>query len=844
MIKKNIIAVIMILCIFPLIVNADVLGDINNDGKVNTKDYTLVRKYLLNINKLTGESLKKADVDADSKISVLDYVMIKKLILKKLIFNLKEETISIKVGEEKNITYQLINNDQSTKISYAADNITIASVNSAGSVKGISVGETNVTITVIKGNEKIIKKCLIKVSSNNTSAVKNDLISDLYPTPVKADVSTLYNDSLDASIINVSGVDTTYQRYLKKFGFNIANSGLTIKIITDKSYSSEKYNLVIDRNGIVITAGDKNGIYNAISTMGQLLKDNRLPKTNILDYPSVPYRGVIEGFYGLPWNHEYRLNLFKMMGKYKLNTYIYAPKDDPKHRASWRELYSTSELAKMKELVETATENNVKFIYAISPGISINLSGGYENELNELFAKCESLYKIGVRDFAILLDDISSKNVSGHARLLNDFQTKFIEKHSGVSNLIAISPEYCDPMLTSYTTTFASSLNSKIMLMWTGKAVVPSSITQANLSSINSKLGRKVFIWWNYPVNDYAKNNLFMGPCTSLEKGLYNSISGLVSNPMNQGYASYIPLLTTADYLWNPNAYDEEKSLKDAIKLFDHNNIDGLTYFVDLLRATGINGNKSSFLIRNDVQKYLNGDRSLQHLNILISKFDAMYTSLLKLKNTGDKNFINEVSAWLDKAIKYCQMSLDIFKIEKAKLENASDSVISTYVNDYNNAKNSIRNNAKIVSKDVLVPLIENAETRISNINKQTSNSKISTNMPTYLTYKIDYASDNNESTYFWSASAAKYGSYVMLDLQSAKRITNIKLHMGSTEKKDDYFHNARIEYSSDGVKWVSIKNINSRTNDLTVNINARYIRVVSTANQSSWIIITEFSAT
>jgi len=67
----------MILFIFPLIVNADVLGDINNDGNVNTKDYTLVWKHLLNINKLTGESLKKADVDADSKISVLDYVMIK-----------------------------------------------------------------------------------------------------------------------------------------------------------------------------------------------------------------------------------------------------------------------------------------------------------------------------------------------------------------------------------------------------------------------------------------------------------------------------------------------------------------------------------------------------------------------------------------------------------------------------------------------------------------------------------------------------------------------------------------------------------------------------------------------
>ncbi len=43
-------------------------------------------------------------------------------------------------------------------------------------------------------------------------------------------------------------------------------------------------------------------------------------------------RGVIEGFYGPPWSHQDRLDVLRFMGREGLNTYIYAPKDDPYHR--------------------------------------------------------------------------------------------------------------------------------------------------------------------------------------------------------------------------------------------------------------------------------------------------------------------------------------------------------------------------------------------------------------------------------------------------------------------------------------------------------------------------------
>ena len=57
-----------------------------------------------------------------------------------------------------------------------------------------------------------------------------------------------------------------------------------------------------------------------------------MPEVNITDYPTVSARGIIEGFYGTTWTHKDRLDQIKFYGKNKLNTYIYAPKDDPYHR--------------------------------------------------------------------------------------------------------------------------------------------------------------------------------------------------------------------------------------------------------------------------------------------------------------------------------------------------------------------------------------------------------------------------------------------------------------------------------------------------------------------------------
>ena len=58
----------------------------------------------------------------------------------------------------------------------------------------------------------------------------------------------------------------------------------------------------------------------------------------------VPLRGVIEGFYGTPWQQEERLDILAFCRAEGFNAYLYAPKDDPYHREKWREPYPEDKL--------------------------------------------------------------------------------------------------------------------------------------------------------------------------------------------------------------------------------------------------------------------------------------------------------------------------------------------------------------------------------------------------------------------------------------------------------------------------------------------------------------------
>ena len=77
------------------------------------------------------------------------------------------------------------------------------------------------------------------------------------------------------------------------------------------------------------------------------------------------------------------------MSNWAMNSYLYAPKDDEKHRAYWRDLYTLEEAAELTQLIKETTSKGIHFIYAISPGLDITFSS--KQDLNLLRKKLDQV---------------------------------------------------------------------------------------------------------------------------------------------------------------------------------------------------------------------------------------------------------------------------------------------------------------------------------------------------------------------------------------------------------------------------------------------------------------------
>ena len=66
------------------------------------------------------------------------------------------------------------------------------------------------------------------------------------------------------------------------------------------------------------------------------------------------------------------------MKRWGMTSYLYAPKDDYKHRAYWREMYTVEEAEHLTSLIHTAHQHGVTFIYGLSPGMDITYSSQKE----------------------------------------------------------------------------------------------------------------------------------------------------------------------------------------------------------------------------------------------------------------------------------------------------------------------------------------------------------------------------------------------------------------------------------------------------------------------------------
>ena len=422
---------------------------------------------------------------------------------------------------------------------------------------------------------------------------------------------------------------------------------------------AEGYYLKIDKEGIVVAGADRRGVFYGVQTLVQLIALPKLPLVEVTDYPDVPYRGVVEGFYGVPWSREARLSQLDFYGRNKMNIYIYGPKDDPYHSSpNWRKPYPAQEAEQLKELVECARRNEVLFYWAIHPGKDIRWN---TEDRDLLMEKFESMYRLGIRAFAVFFDDISGEGTSAEKQveLLNDIYHNFVKVKGDVAPLLMCPTEYnrlWTKLEGGYLATLGGKLHPDIGILWTGDKVV-ACIDKPTMQFVNPLLKRKAFIWWNFPVSDYVRDRLLLGAVYGNGTDIDDDISAFISNPMEHAEASKIALFSIADYAWNMDAYKSDASWRRAVRYLMPGHAAALQVFAS--HNSDLGGNEHDFRreeseqIRPALERLLDaycreGKREVAAASAVTEECECMIASAdLLLASDENPALVKEISPWL-----------------------------------------------------------------------------------------------------------------------------------------------------------------------------------------------------
>ncbi len=521
----------------------------------------------------------------------------------------------------------------------------------------------------------------------------------------------IQKNHLDGNTVNISGVIISgdYKEKAEKVlgSYDIDLNGeyaVEIKISDTKkttyidelsALSSEKYFITVTDKKAILEASTGRGVFRAAHTLAKLISKNELKTGSVEDYPMFRKRGYIEGFYGETWEHSCRISVMELMAGYGMNTFYYAPKDDIYHREKWRDPYPEKELGELKELFEIATENELDFHWCIGPGLTYHYTS--ESDFETLINKFRNVYSIGVRGFGLLLDDIPDEFqydddakafdsiVDAHINLIN--RTYNALKAIDGDIVMTVCPtQYHGDETEYYITKFGNGIPGDVSLFWTGAEICSRVQTSREADGFLRSTKHMPLYWDNYPVNDCEMfQEMHLGPIVGRDADLYKHSEGLISNVMEYAECSKIPLMTVADYLWNPESYNSEESIKNAHSEILGDKAELFGYIADHLAVSCVSRHASVYM-----------SDKLSHIGFLMStgraeeaakefaEFNAKNRECLEMLRDTSVPMFAEMQKWVDKFAMCCDL-LDAVLDTSVSPTDENKSNLSDLLERYNN---------------------------------------------------------------------------------------------------------------------------------------------------------------
>jgi hyaluronoglucosaminidase len=197
--------------------------------------------------------------------------------------------------------------------------------------------------------------------------------------------------------------------------------------------------------------------------------------------------------------------------------------------------------------------------------------------------------------------------------------------------------------------------------MWTGDRVVADmyegDTEKGGMKWINNLIQRPAYVWWNFPVSDYVRDHLLMGPVYGNDLHIANLMSGFVTNPMEHAESSLLAIFGVASYAWNPDVYDSQKAWRDAMKAVLPSAAHELEIFATHNADLGANGHgyrrEESAAFKPIAERFLNeylnkGTYQMDDYLALLKTFSQMVeASDILIANTENPALIAEMKPWL-----------------------------------------------------------------------------------------------------------------------------------------------------------------------------------------------------
>ena len=623
---------------------------------------------------------------------------------------------------------------------------------------------------------------------------------------------------------------------------------------------SGAYRLTIDKKGISILGYDERGAFYGLQTLRQIVaqaESGLLPCVRVNDWPDLPSRGVVEGFYGTPWSHQARLSLIDFYGRYKMNTYIYGPKDDPYHSSpDWRKPYPEDEAADIKELVEACRANYVDFVWAIHPGQDIKWN---EEDYAALVAKFEDMYALGVRAFAIFFDDISGDGANPYRQveLLNRLGEEFVKVKGDVAPLIICPTDYnrswANPTERGSLAVYGRELDPSVRVFWTGDYVC-SDLTPATLEWVGTRIQRPALYWWNFPVTDYCRHIVMQGPVYGLDQTLTaENLCGFVSNPMEHAEASKLALYGVADYTWNIEDYDPHANWERGLGVLAGEDAR------EAYRTFAIHSCDTESGYRRDesweTEVFDFDDYTQQQYDALLEEFRRVEAAPEEMaENCSNEALMRELSPWLEEFGKLGARGVRTLELIKV-FESGDDAAFwSAYTANLMSPEEKAAYEAHKSGSMKLNPFCERAMDGMA----AEFYRRVAGRSPYSYTAIGSFANsgtvsgklmfDDDSTTFYTSAYAQQTDDWIGVDLGLVRGLREIEILQGRNSVDDvDYFDRTVLEASKDGQIWFHVT-ADTLERQYIIRwqgrgVDARYVRLRKIeSDKTNWAAVRTFS--